>query len=119
MKTYRKIMQLLSRMGIRQPIHEGGYIELLRADKMGDVVVGDLIEVCGEVYLYRGMNKHGGPGQAHYAMMGYPSPYFGLPSPQKEDVITIFDIGAFPFWKKVGHITPKEWNGLAEQLSVS
>ena len=119
MKIYRKIMQFFSKMGMRKPIQEGGYAELLRADKLGDVFVGNLIEIRDQVYLYRGMNKHGGPGQAHFAMMGYPTPYFGPATPQKENAITTFDIGSFPFWRKVGHRTPEEWKSMVGQLATS
>jgi hypothetical protein len=61
------------------------------------------------------MNKHGGPGQAHYAIMGYPTPYFGPSTPQGGNQITTFDVGAFPYWKKTGHIAPEEWKNMAEQ----
>ena len=115
MGVYSKIMQGALKIGIREPIKDGRYAALLKADKVGDVVIGDIIEIEGQEFLYRGMNKHGGPGQAHYAMMGFPTPYFGPSTPQGGNKISTWDMNIFPRWKKTGHRTPEEWKSMVEQ----
>ena len=112
-------MRFFLKIGLRNPTSKGGYVELLKAVNIGDVVVGDLVEINNQIYLYRGMNPHGGPGQALWAQMGYPTPEFGPPTPIKEDVITVFDLPSFPSWKKVGHRTPQEWKEMVDHILAS
>ena len=114
-------MQLCLKMGLRQPIHEGDYHDLVKADKVGDVVVGDLIEINDLTYLFRGMNRFGGPGQSIGAMLGYPTPQFGSVVPKRDgkDFIQIWDLSIFPYWRKTGHVTPKEWETMRELVEVS
>ena len=102
----------------RKPILEGGYSELIRAYRVKDIIVGDLLEVAGEVYLFRGLARCS-PGHMVEEKMGYPIPEFGPPAPQKEYNITTFTLSDFPRWKKVGHVTPEEWRVKASLVNVS
>lgn len=89
---------------------------MLKADRTGDLVVGDIIKINDNEYLYRGMNSHGGPGQSIYASAGIASAVFGPPVPTQEDIIIYFDIPTFTAWQKVGHRTPEEWNRMCQEL---
>src|SRR3989338_1481336 len=103
------VMQKALKWGIRKPIQCGNYMQLLAADRLGEIIVGDLLELGGETLIYIGMNPHGGPGQVLFASMGYPTPQFTFTTPQHPPHATIFPIEAFPGWKKVGHTTPEEF----------
>ncbi|MBW2991822.1 hypothetical protein KY345_01210 [Candidatus Woesearchaeota archaeon] len=45
------------------------------------LVPGDLVEISGIDLMYRCLDRQGGPGMAHYAMMGIYEPQFTLPFP--------------------------------------
>lgn len=100
---------------MRQPISRGNYTDLLEAYKKGDIIGGDLMMVGEKEYMFRGMNKHGGPGMAHYAIMGMPSPIFGPTSPKEGNMITYIDPQILS-WQKIGHRTPEEWKGMIEEV---
>lgn len=98
MSLYKSIIHIANKIGLRKPIQNGMYKDLLKATDVGDVVLGDSIEIDGQEFVYRGMNKFGGPGQAHYAMSGCPTPIFS--PPDSENKITMLDTMSFPYWKK-------------------
>lgn len=109
-KVYKWLMQLATRRGYRKAITYGwGYSDLLKAWRCGDIIFGDLLKIRDQVCLFRGMNKYGGPGQAHYAMAGCPTPEFQTPTPWDRKLFFSFDVGMFPPWSKVGHRGPEEW----------
>jgi hypothetical protein len=114
---YQKIMQCANYVGLRKPIQEGQYKELLTAHKAGDVVVGDLLNLDGRELMYYGMNKKGGPGESFYARMGNPSPCFWPSKPEPKTTYHYFSQTSFPNWKKVGHRSPEEWNAMVEEIN--
>lgn len=111
---YRLIMQFFLRINLRSPVDDGYYRELLLAYRIGDVVIGDRVEIEHQTYLFQGMNKHGGPGQSLNASLGFPTPYFA----SSKGGIQIWDLSIFPYWRKIGHWTPEEWKYACEQSAV-
>lgn len=111
--AYRWVMQVAAEKGYRAPISSGWYNDLLRAWKVGDVVVGDLIAIQDRVLILAGMNRNGGPGQALYAQaFGMSTPEFIPSTPWERRVWTSFDTLYFPSWSKVGHRSKEEWDGM-------
>ncbi len=105
-----------------------------------DLVMGDVIEINGKRYMYFMLNQEGGPGHA-----GRPEPVFTTEKPtypstffyirvdvgllaEYEHVFgegnfqTGFDGQSRICWinssdyRKVGHITPEQWNKMVEEL---
>ena len=107
------------------------------------LVPGDVVEYNGQRYMYRGINKNGGPG-----MPDFPEPVFGTDKPTVPDKVWYLRNASYPFGeipdvmkesaqsaqagntgtnlaflnasrsdlKKVGHITPDEWKVMVDKL---
>lgn len=118
-KVQQWFMRTARKLRFRQAIQGGRYLELLKADRLGEIIVGDLLKIDDMVYLYVGMNEDGGPGQEHFANMGYPTPQFIPAVPQLVLHIIHFDLQIFPRWEKAGHLTYGEFWGEAASLSAN
>jgi len=132
-------------MGLPQMIQtyvEGRrYQKLQKENEWGGLVPGDIIDHNGRKYMYRGINKNGGPG-----MPGFPEPFFGSARPSEPSSIfylrrTGEDFPEHVFGEsapaaqagntgtiigfldstrvsltKVGHITPNEWKAMVDEM---
>ena len=111
---------------------------LLKENEWQGLIPGDVVEYKGRKLMYRGINKHGGPGMAQM-----PEPMFGPARPNESNCVyyirtpggmfpeTIFGESEPPVragntgvsigflnatWselRKVGHITPEQWRAMA------
>jgi hypothetical protein len=111
---------------------------LLQKNKWEGLIPGDVVEYKDKKLMYRGINKHGGPG-----MPEFPEPMFGSADPNEPGCIyylrptgkmfpeTVFGESAPPVkalstgisigflnatrseFKKIGHITPEQWKSMA------
>ncbi len=55
-----------------------------KENEWGEPLPGDIVEYNGRKYMYRGINKNGGPG-----MPGFPEPLFGSAHPNEPIVLEV------------------------------